>query len=190
MDSNNDDSTSKVLFSRNWSENQEDVWDDRSLIRAYDRTVNKIKKAINTKLNLGENTSKSPSQAKSSKTATSQRNEATLYEDEDEDDYETEEDSEINEEAPKVLNPSQATKASRAFAVGDLCMAIFSEDGLVYPAKLVKILPSEKCIVKYLYYMNEEEKRLEELFEYQGDDEVEGINPGKAASELKKAEQK
>lgn len=47
----NDKKSNIVLFSRsNQGEEQEDVWDDRALIRAYDRSIRKIKKEISDKL--------------------------------------------------------------------------------------------------------------------------------------------
>lgn len=49
-------------------------------------------------------------------------------------------------------------------------MAVYSEDGLLYPANIIKIIDGDeerqKCIVKYLYYFNEEEQFLDELYEY------------------------
>lgn len=43
-------------------------------------------------------------------------------------------------------------------------MAIYKEDGLLYKAEIIKIFDS-KCLIKYLYYLNEEEKFLDELYE-------------------------
>ena len=87
--------------------------------------------------------------------------------------------SETEEETVAEYSPKKVCN-TRKLKVDDLCMAIFAEDGLIYPAKIVRIFTDkenkEKCIVRYLYYLNEEEKYLDELFEYEesGEVEVEG----------------
>lgn len=59
----------------------------------------------------------------------------------------------------------------------DLCSAVYSEDGLLYPAKIEEIYGDDsmpyderKCRIQYLEYLNEEEKFLTELYEYNEDD--------------------
>jgi survival motor neuron protein len=186
MDTNNEDSShtatnNVVLFSRNnQGANQDDVWDDRSLIRAYDRTVNKIKKQLSGKLGTNTDEKVQTKTVKEQQSITTTENE-----EDDEDDYETEDDTETNvsdenngEAPPKVFQPSELKRptSNKSFNVGDLCMAIYSDDGLVYPAKVINVSYDEskqklKCTVKYLYYLNEEEKYMDELFDYQSDAE-------------------
>jgi survival motor neuron protein len=54
-------------------------------------------------------------------------------------------------------------------------MAVFSEDGLLYPAEIIKIYEKNKCLVRYLYYLNEEEKNLDDLIEYD-ENEIENLD--------------
>ncbi len=55
----------------------------------------------------------------------------------------------------------------------DLCTAVYSEDGLVYPATIQEIYEDDcddngekKCRIQYVDYLNEEDKYLSELMEY------------------------
>lgn len=143
----------EVLFARGSKsgddESQDDVWDDRSLIRAYDRTVNRLKKEISSKLTPGSSTSHV------------RREEIVESDDESEEDDE-EEDEDYEMPGVDLKKPP----AGKEFKVGDLCIAIFSEDGLAYPAKIIKIIDKEKCVVQYLHYLNEEEQSISELYEY------------------------
>jgi survival motor neuron protein len=217
MDTHNEDSASLtsnvVLFSRNnntgsggggGASGQDDVWDDRSLIRAYDRTVNKIKKQLSERLGAKSSGETKTAQARKAKEESTT---ATENEEDDEDDYESEEEEEEdtetnasdenNEESPpKVFDTSEfkKTQSNKAFNVGDLCMTIFSDDGLVYPAKVARIFFDEakkkqKCIVKYLYYLNEEEKFMDELFDYQSSDEEAKASTGTGQQKEKRQQQ-
>lgn len=180
-------SSKKVLFDKFSAEgNQEDIWDDRALIRAYDRSINKLKKELDRKLNVAE----APTTSISDKTATEtnrQRDEheeeESEYEDENEEqDEEVEEDDEGEEpdEDDKYYDTANCDFKKREnpneWSLNDLCMAVYSRDGLVYPAKIIKINAANdsddeaqkrtKCTVQYLYYLNEEQKYLDELYLY------------------------
>ena len=58
-------------------------------------------------------------------------------------------------------------------------MAIFTDDGLMYPGEIIKVFDSNRCIVRYLHYLNEEEKYMDDLFEYEEDSiyEIEDDEP-------------
>ena len=168
-----------VVFSRSNMENQEDVWDDTALIRAYEKSVRKIKKAISSKLNVSEEgTSKSLQKQSAIVTKTQDED---LEEEDDTEDYE-DEDEEEDEESTGEFD----------WKVGDLCSSIFSQDGLLYPAKIIKIFNDKnnrsKCLIQYLYYLNEEEKYTDEIYEY--DANSEGVNDEKSGAKPEKTKKK
>ncbi|CAF0871602.1 unnamed protein product [Brachionus calyciflorus] len=159
-----------VLFSRkNPNENSEDVWDDRALIRAYEKSIRKIKQEISKKT-VDNQEEKIP-------------NDLDLDE-EDDDEEEYEEENEFEEENEGYYDEDEEEEQGSINAevndlkkrdpndwkLEDLCMAIYSKDGLLYPANIIRIFQDEnnrkKCIVKYLYYMNEEEKFIDEIYEF------------------------
>lgn len=155
-------------------ENSDDIWDDRALIRAYDRSIRKIKNELAQKFESARDT----------------RESADLDIDEEEDDeffeenefnqenegyYDEDEEDEV--ESLKLNEKELRKKDSNDWSIGDLCMAMYSEDGLLYPAKVIKIIGYDdkirkKCLVKFLYYLNEEEKYLDELFELIGKKDI------------------
>ena len=149
--SKNSSSKGKVLFDKSKTADQEDIWDDRALIRAYERSVKQVK----DKLSSGATTT-------AATTSASYRGDEEISDDEeeedDEEDEEEYEDEEEDENLKKKANPKD-------WQVGDLCMAIYSEDGLAYPANILSIGEDNKCTVRYLHYLNEEEKSLDELYE-------------------------
>jgi len=160
---------SNLLFSKTESDNQEDIWDDTALIRAYERSVKQINKKLNIKPNF-----ESKSQVKESQM--NMDDQEMDEEDEDEDEEEDEEEEKDEDEDEENLNEGQQYQYASssnltkreidAWKVGDLCMTIFSEDGLLYKAEIVSIVKeTKKCVIRYLYYLNEEEKALDELFE-------------------------
>lgn len=158
-----------VLFNKDQkNEDSDDIWDDRALIRAYDRSIQKIKQEL--------------------KSGSLQHKKITadLKLDEEEEDYCLEE-NEFDEEKEGYCDEDEdetdltqidkkvsKKKTSKDWSIGDLCTAIYTEDGLLYPAKIIKIFShngenKKKCIVKFLFYLNEEEKYLDELYEYQNE---------------------
>lgn len=153
-----------VLFSKENADNIDEIWDDTALIRAYEKSVRKIKKVIKSKSK-------------------------TLYPNEQTDSSVSEKGACLakdisNEQETDEVEPESS--ASFEWKVGDICSAIYTEDNVLYPATITKIFKdkkqAEKCIIKYLYYLNEEEKYLNELYEYEElevdekDDEEEMIN--------------
>jgi hypothetical protein len=54
-------------------------------------------------------------------------------------------------------------------------MAVFTEDGLLYPAEIIKIFEN-KCVIRYLYYLNEEEKYLDDLIDYDDEEENDDLD--------------
>ena len=175
---------SHVVFSRSNMENQEDVWDDTALIRAYEKSVRKIKKAISSKLNVSEEDTSKSQQKQSAIVAKTQ--DEDLEEEDDTEDYEdeNEEEEEENEESTGEFD----------WKVGDLCSSIFSQDGLLYPAKIIKIFNDKnnraKCLIQYLYYLNEEEKYTDELYEYDANAETENDQKSEVEAKPEKIKKK
>ena len=48
------------------------------------------------------------------------------------------------------------------WSVGDKCLAVYSEDGLIYDAEVMEIC-SDMCVVRYFDYGNEEQQYLTDL---------------------------
>jgi survival motor neuron protein len=144
---------SNVLFNNSdINENQEDIWDDRALIRAYDRSVKQVKDKLS-----GKNIS-------SAKIIEQYRGDDN-DEEEEESEYDEDDQDEVNSNEGDQDELSLKTKQNpKDWKVGDLCMSVYSQDGLVYPANIIKI-DDQNCTVRYLHYLNEEEKSLSELFE-------------------------
>jgi survival motor neuron protein len=118
-----------ILFSRGDSDDENDVWDDTALIRAYDKAVNKIK------TDLSNTSDKNSKKKKSNKKESKRKSEVTT-------------DSNVN------------------WKVGDHCVAVYTEDGVSYPAVIIDINNKDNtCRIRYDIYENEEDKSLDELFE-------------------------
>lgn len=69
-------------------------------------------------------------------------------------------------ESDSLEKKQRKNKPSRNtdWKVGSLCQAIYSEDGLIYPATIVEIAPGgETCTVEYVGYGNREEVKLKDL---------------------------
>ena len=157
MASNNSQSKSEessTLFSKNNHLNQEEIWDDTALIRAYEKSVRAIKKKL------------SSTQIKTENAASKSQQE-----------HESSESEEENIEEEAVDEDAIYSAHGRNWKILDLCMAVYSEDGLIYPAKIQSIFESKegnkKCIIQYLHYLNEEEKYLSDLMEYSEDPDAE-----------------
>lgn len=52
-----EDARSSVLFKKDSGESQVDIWDDSALIKAYEKSVQLIKKKLNSKLVISEKSS-------------------------------------------------------------------------------------------------------------------------------------
>ena len=165
---------SNVLFSKNDQEDQDDVWDDTALIRAYEKSVG----LINKKLNEKSKSNLPSSDQKRSDLDQDMNDEEDEVDEDDEVDIDVEEDLEEEyDENETDYKGSQLEhlnlvkkKDLSEWKEGDLCMAVFTEDNLVYRAEIIEIFnETKKCIVKYLFYANEEEKLLSDLYELNED---------------------
>jgi survival motor neuron protein len=161
----------KLLFSKESVENEvddEDIWDDTALIKAYDRCVRQMKKAIGSKL-------RAKNEQDENEEEMDEEDEVDDEEEEDEDYYEENDEDVDDQQTLTTYTKVYSTKSD--WKVGDYCQAIFEEDGLVYPAIIEKIFDPEgenkrtRCSIKYLYYLNEEDKFLDELMEYKPNEE-------------------
>ncbi|MBN3320938.1 SMN1 protein, partial [Atractosteus spatula] len=122
-----------------------DIWDDTALIKAYDKAVASFKNALKS-----EDNTELPKKGKSP--AGKKR---------------------------KSNKKSKSRKKNNAipdkeWKIGDSCSAIWSEDGIAYPAT-IKSVDHEKgtCIVVYTDYGNEEEQSLLDLQSQNSEEEVE-----------------
>ncbi|RNA21456.1 survival motor neuron isoform X3, partial [Brachionus plicatilis] len=157
-----------VLF--NINDKSEDVWDDRALIRAYDQSISRIKQELVKKMECPEKKLASDDLDLDEEEEEDEFEEENEYDQENEGYYDEDEENEVD---LIKFNEKDLKKNLKNWSIGDLCMAIFNEDGLLYPAEIIKIINNgdvskEKCVVKFLYYLNEEEKYLDELYEYIG----------------------
>lgn len=161
-----------VLFRRGDKGDQDDdVWDDRALIKAYDKSVRQIKKAISTKLD-----SKGTIDTSKIKSLANELADDDDDSDDDEDAYDEDEYEEAHDQEGYDDYESEVTTQTEteAWQEGHACLAVYTEDGLEYPAKIVKIFESKtaskgrefrdkRCLIRYDVYLNEEEKYLSEL---------------------------
>lgn len=159
-----------VLFDKDReNEGSDDIWDDRALIRAYDRSIQKIKNQLKSG-NLQDK--KIAGDLKLDE----EDDDNFLEEDEFDEEKEGYCDEDEDEADLTQFNKKFSKKKSKEWSIGDLCMAIYTEDGLLYPAKIKNIFSDsdvnrKKCVIKFLYYLNEEEKYLDELYEYKEENE-------------------
>lgn len=124
-----------VLFVRGngnvMNEDNEDVWDDSALIKAYDKAINLAKEKVVKRMGIdGQN-----SQLK--------------------------ENIEVNQ-------PKHTNKPKKKWIVGGPCRAVYSEDGEIYEAVILKIYENKNCIVKFVGYGNTEKVQLSSLLESEG----------------------
>uniref|UniRef100_A0A8C3S2F0 Tudor domain-containing protein n=1 Tax=Chelydra serpentina TaxID=8475 RepID=A0A8C3S2F0_CHESE len=129
--------------------------DDRALIRSYNRAVRSYKDT----LGAGDKDQASKSSESSASSGA-----------------ESEGDEEEEEEEKKEEEGSQ-------WKVGDACCAVWSGDGLLYPAHVVSLSEEgDACVVEYEHYGNREEQRLRDLFPPDGspDDSLEPRRTWKA----------
>lgn len=110
----------------------DETWDDRLLIDAYNKSVNRIKKKIAHRMGLVNG------------------------DDQDSDDKPV-------PEGRKSKVGSKNGKNIMKWNVGDFCRAKYSVDGLEYEAKIIRILPNKRCVVKYCGYDNEETVKIKNL---------------------------
>ncbi|XP_074834428.1 uncharacterized protein LOC142002315 isoform X2 [Carettochelys insculpta] len=113
--------------------------DDCALIRSYDRAVRSYKDA----LGAGD-------KERESKTSKSSGSSGA--------------DSEGDEEEEEEDEKEEKEEEGSQWKVGDTCCAVWSEDGLLYPARLVALSKERgTCTVEYELYGNREEQRLQDL---------------------------
>ncbi|KAF3426689.1 hypothetical protein E2986_05721 [Frieseomelitta varia] len=124
-----------VLFVRGngnvTNEDNEDVWDDSALIKAYDKAINLAKEKVIKRMGLDIQNSQ------------------------------LEENIQVNQHTNE---PKKVVK----WTVGAPCRAIYSEDGVIYEAVILKIFENRTCIVKFIGYGNTEKVQLNSLLESEG----------------------
>ena len=112
-----------VLFNRDNAEDIDDVWDDTALIKAYEKSVKKIKKVIKSKTETSDNPDvKSLVTTQAACTSEQASKKLTV------DDELVKKDDEEESESENV--------AEFEWTEGDLCTAVYTEDGLIYPATI------------------------------------------------------
>ncbi|KAL3865842.1 hypothetical protein ACJMK2_043191 [Sinanodonta woodiana] len=95
---------------------------------------------------------------------------------------------EVENKSTKKKKQKQKKKKSRSrnlkWNVGDLCRAVYSEDGTVYEAEIISINEATNtCMVRYLGYDNEEEQAFSELLPYKS-----RIKMAKSASDIEQSD--
>ncbi|XP_019369125.1 PREDICTED: survival motor neuron protein 1-like isoform X1 [Gavialis gangeticus] len=114
--------------------------DDQALIRAYDQAVRSCKEASGA---CEDPASDSSSSSSSSSSSTSSGAESASDEEEQE---------------------RQEAESASQWEVGAACCAVWSGDGLMYPARVVALRLAEgTCVVEYEHYGNREEQSLRDL---------------------------
>ncbi|XP_067824667.1 survival motor neuron protein 1-like isoform X1 [Heptranchias perlo] len=135
---------------------ESDALDDAALLKAYDRAVNSFKALSELPGDTG------PQQATAIEPRNSLENEL-----ENGGEREGETESAVCRPKPEGMVPEkQASEKSQweLWRVGSRCSAVWSGDGVIYPAVIRSINVSRgTCVVLYLSYGNEEEQKLSEL---------------------------
>ena len=122
-------------------------WDDNLIIDAYEKSMASVNRTVNNMMLSDKDENKN--QKENSIKITKDSNQLNI--------------GQANKEANKEVNNKKKWK------VGDYCQAIYEEDNNLYEAEILKIIENKHCIIKYLGYLNEENKRLDELKESAGE---------------------
>lgn len=133
-----------VVFQRNQDDDDNDIWDDTALIKAYDSAI----KTMKTKLGGVCDTEPvvSDNQEKSSKKHLKKK--------------------------WKTRKGLAQKQTHQQWNVGDPCEAVFLEDGQIYEAVILSInKPDQTCLVQYVGYGNEEPQALSALLPAASDHE-------------------
>ncbi|XP_046679174.1 survival motor neuron protein [Homalodisca vitripennis] len=120
------------------SEDDDDVWDDAQLVKAYDRAIYKAKQQILDKI----------------------QKEMSLTEADIQDVLG---DPPTPKKRKKRKNKSNTGGNYPMWKVGSACRAIWSEDGEEYECEIVEMIDGNWCTVRFIGYDNEEEVLLREL---------------------------
>ena len=123
-----------VLFSKENADNIDEIWDDTALIRAYEKSVRKIKKAIKCKSKTFYHNDQKDSSVSVKEAALAQDVSSEQETDEAE-----------LESSPKF-----------EWIVGDLCSAIYTEDNVSYPATITKIFKDKNTHPIWLKRLNKQ----------------------------------
>ena len=125
-----------VVFKAGEAVNMDKLWDDSALIKAYEKAVNSFKLEMEGESGI-VNQANNPNGKKKKRRRKSKKREDKSSCDE------------VNNE-------------TRNWSVGDKCLAVYSEDGLIYDAEVMEIC-SDMCVVRYFDYGNEEQQYLTDL---------------------------
>lgn len=123
---------------------QDHVWDDTLLIRAYDKAVNSAKEKLMKSL-AAEN-----------------------------DESNVDSSSVIEEGGNSPKRKKKHDSKKKTWKVGNSCRAVYSMDGEEYEAEIIKLLPNLKsCIIRFYGYGNEDQVPLDNLLPSLGKGEIE-----------------
>ncbi|CAG5133214.1 unnamed protein product [Candidula unifasciata] len=133
-------------------EAESDIWDDTVLIKAYDSAVSAVK------AQLAEQHPEFAAAHPGTKTKKKKRNKS------------------------KSKKKKSANRGTGKWKAGDLCRAVFTEDGEVYEARILSIdEDAETCTVKYIGYGNEEELPLSSLMPLVSEDSSQDVRTDTAS---------
>ncbi|XP_028407058.1 survival motor neuron protein 1-like [Dendronephthya gigantea] len=131
-----------VVFKAGEAIDMEEFWDDSALIKAYEKAVNSFKFGTDEDKTEKINQPHQTYNGKKKKRRRRRSNKRDMKSSCDEVDDDT-----------------------SNWSVGDKCLAVFSEDRLIYEAEIIEICSDieNMCVVRYLEYGNEEQQYLTDL---------------------------
>uniref|UniRef100_A0A8C4QQZ6 Tudor domain-containing protein n=1 Tax=Eptatretus burgeri TaxID=7764 RepID=A0A8C4QQZ6_EPTBU len=129
-----------------YMQNDDDIWDDTALIKAYDKALASFKNAL--KADGG-----------TSETGTEPEVEVQSFEHSS-----TQNTYKRKNRTKKAARKKKMAQVQSQWKPGNTCRAVFTEDGIIYDA-MIRTVDSDSglCVVVYEGYGNEEQQRLVDL---------------------------
>uniref|UniRef100_UPI00358E852F survival motor neuron protein-like n=1 Tax=Myxine glutinosa TaxID=7769 RepID=UPI00358E852F len=133
----------RVIYQK--GQNDDDIWDDTALIKAYDKSLASFKNALKADV--------------TSETGTEPEVEVQSFEHSS-----TQNMHKRKNRTKKAARRKKIAQVQSLWKPGDMCRAVFTEDGIIYDAMIRSVDPdSGLCVVVYEGYGNEEQQRLVDL---------------------------
>lgn len=147
----------------------DDIWDDRLLIKAYELAVNL--QSSDVAKSIASDTNK--------KTVSSERETITSSDDElkqsdalDKGVASGTSVRSVSWQQKFVMNTDDETDQSRSYEVGDYVRATYDADNIDYEARIISIdEENDECVVKFIGYDNEQTVHLSDLVDSWGEEE-------------------
>lgn len=124
-------------------DSDDDVWDDRMLIDAYEKASQQVSTALRRE--------KTPVHANRGKQGRHSQNAIDSTES-------------SGQESKQKNRKGKSTGCTSVWRSGQYCRCVYHEDGLIYEGQIIKLLSHRgACVVRYIGYNNEEEQNLSSL---------------------------